>query len=1024
MFKKIISVVLVLFCLYASLVVCAAEENILKNPDFEISGKQIGMPDDWRFSSSNFEEGDYSELTDKDKKDGDYSVTVHTGGGEKTPRAVWRQDVFVTPGVTYKFSAYVKANSTSNFGARLRILENNAEVAITKHVTSTNRRWQKIELEYKVPEGTKLLSFKLRWDGTGDVFWDSVSLTGRGHLGAEGMTSEETKVVLNSVATDEVTPIEGNLIDNFSFETVTDGVPAGFKCYGDKWDTGAATVVSNKKRSGNNAVKLEMYEPAEWANSSTVQSYITYDVTDILEGADYTISAWMLTDTVMGRGAYFSYEFYTSAEAPGSSSWNGSASYGSFEQGMVGAWMEMKHTVTIPEGTKLLRILFRLMDAGTIYFDDVSCTLAGLGARFNMDAENYICYTDVETNTVETTLNAKNYEYAASPVMDYVLKDGDTVLLSQKNKPIIAKSYFTFPVSLLKETGKDYIVEASLHEDGKTEILESKTIPVCRYDRPTRLTKEGLFVRDDGSLMMPVMAWHVRASQYKEAAAAGINVVQSDTIQKIVAQLDAAQEAGLMIMATIYASNHRDVTPEAMEAVAKVVNQIKDHPALFGYLIEDEPAARTGIDIAESMRLRYKTIRDLDPHHPTMIVEQKKDKYGWAGKYCDMFIYDDYLLGVRDLSTFKSSMRRAVLETYGEKPCIGLMQCKTISAGYEPKIHELRHMAWQSLWGGGSGIGYYSIYEGESFDATKTALWSDMKAFAESGEIAMMQAVFAEGKFATVSECVDGDVWYKVFTDGKELYLLCMNMTAENKTASVPMPGTGAVSGTILYGDGTEADISGTDGAEVSIGGDRVSVYKLTPSGMPDKAVLSQKAFADTLSYPWAEADIEAMAEKDVVNKTARNAFSPSQAVTRADFAYMLMRALGLTAEAVEQFADVPLGVYYADELAEGKALGILKGIGDEKYNPGAEISRQDLLVICARGMRAKTAMDAGDAGILADFSDAEAISEYAVSDIAAMVRENVIKGNADGTINPLGNATRAEAAVIMARIVKWMDAH
>ncbi len=1018
MYKKMISVVLVLLCMATSLVVCAAEENILKNPGFETPGKQIGIPDGWIFSSTSLGEADYGEMTDQAPYEGNSCVMVSAvGNGEKNPRAVWRQDVFVTPGVTYKFSAYVKAKSESNYGARLRIMNGNTQVAITSHVTDTNKRWKKIELEYKATENDKLLSFKLRWDGKGEVFWDDVTLTGRGHVGASTLESDETKVVLNSVADASVTPIEGNLIDNFSFETVKDGKPEGFACYGDKWDTGAATVVSDKKRSGSNSVKLEMYEPAQWATSSTVQSYITYDVTDILPGADYTVSAWMLTDTVMGRGAYFSYEFYTSAEKPGSDSWNGSASYGTFEKGMVGAWMEMKHTITIPEGTKLMRILFRLMDAGTIYYDDVSCTLAGLGARFSMDAENYICYTDTENNTVETILNAKNYEYAASPMMDYVLKDGDTVLLSQKNKPIVAKSYFTFPVSLLQEAGKDYIVEASLHEEGKAEILESHSIPVCRYDRPTRLTKEGLFIKDDGSLMMPVMAWHVRASQYQEAAAAGINVVQSDSIQKIVDQLDAAEEAGLMMMATIYASNHRDVTPEAMAAVAKVVEQIKDHPALFGYLIEDEPAARTNIDIAESMRLRYKTIRDLDPHHPTMIVEQKKDKYGWAGKYCDMFIYDDYLLGVRNLSTFKDSMRRAVLETYGEKPCIGLMQCKTISAGYEPKIHELRHMAWQSVWAEGIGIGYYAIYEGDSFDATKTALWPEMKAFYTSGEMDMMRDVFVENKYTTVTENVDGDVWYKVWADGKDLYLLVMNMTAETASATIAIGGTGTVSGTLLYGDGAEASVSGTDGVSVSLDGDRVCVYRLSASVMPNLDMYAGKIFADTDTYSWAQDSIEAIAKKDIVNRTARNTYSPSQDITRADFAYMLMRALGLSEKATTQFTDVPLGVYYAKAIAEGKALGILKGTGDEKFNPNAAISRQDLMVICARGMRTVKALEEG--GDM-DFSDAEAIADYAVLDIAAVVRAGIVRGNADGTLNPLGNTTRAEAAVIMDRIVAW----
>ncbi|MBR2471721.1 MAG: S-layer homology domain-containing protein, partial [Clostridia bacterium] len=39
-------------------------------------------------------------------------------------------------------------------------------------------------------------------------------------------------------------------------------------------------------------------------------------------------------------------------------------------------------------------------------------------------------------------------------------------------------------------------------------------------------------------------------------------------------------------------------------------------------------------------------------------------------------------------------------------------------------------------------------------------------------------------------------------------------------------------------------------------------------------------------------------------------------------------------------------------------------------------------------------------------------------SHIAAMVRESIVKGNPDGTVNPLGNTTRAEAAVIMSRIL------
>jgi len=100
-----------------------------------------------------------------------------------------------------------------------------------------------------------------------------------------------------------------------------------------------------------------------------------------------------------------------------------------------------------------------------------------------------------------------------------------------------------------------------------------------------------------------------------------------------------------------------------------------------------------------------------------------------------------------------------------------------------------------------------------------------------------------------------------------------------------------------------------------------------------------------------------------------------------------------------------------------GEALGILKGVGNGMYLPQAEISRQDLMVISARGMRLVKELAAGDGAV---FADAAEIAEYAAQDVAAMVKAGVVTGYEDGSIRPLGNTTRAEAAVIMSRILSW----
>ena len=146
----------------------------------------------------------------------------------------------------------------------------------------------------------------------------------------------------------------------------------------------------------------------------------------------------------------------------------------------------------------------------------------------------------------------------------------------------------------------------------------------------------------------------------------------------------------------------------------------------------------------------------------------------------------------------------------------------------------------------------------------------------------------------------------------------------------------------------------------------------------------------------------------------------PEKNITRADFAGYLIRTLGLTGDDSDTFADVDDSYTYAKEIAIGKKLGILKGSGDGTYSPEESISRQDLMVICARGLRlARRIADADYKTAIANFRDKGLIADYAVNDIGAMVSSRIITGNPDLTINPLGNTTRAEAAVIMDRITK-----
>ncbi|MDR6553088.1 polysaccharide lyase family 8 super-sandwich domain-containing protein [Paenibacillus qinlingensis] len=181
------------------------------------------------------------------------------------------------------------------------------------------------------------------------------------------------------------------------------------------------------------------------------------------------------------------------------------------------------------------------------------------------------------------------------------------------------------------------------------------------------------------------------------------------------------------------------------------------------------------------------------------------------------------------------------------------------------------------------------------------------------------------------------------------------------------------------------------------------------------------KTFDDILAYDWAKDAIEVMASKGIINGTSEVTFTPAANISRADFSLLLVKALSLSARGDSNFKlnfnDVSKDAYYYDAVATLKKLAIVQGSGENKFNPNETISRQDMMVIAARALRVvkKLSADAISADLNA-FTDQSTVAAYAVSDLAAMVKEGLIQGSG-GFLNPAGFATRAEAAVMMDRM-------
>lgn len=177
------------------------------------------------------------------------------------------------------------------------------------------------------------------------------------------------------------------------------------------------------------------------------------------------------------------------------------------------------------------------------------------------------------------------------------------------------------------------------------------------------------------------------------------------------------------------------------------------------------------------------------------------------------------------------------------------------------------------------------------------------------------------------------------------------------------------------------------------------------------------KSFADVQHVLWAKQAVEAMAARDIIKGISDGSFAPAASITRADFITLLVRALELKGSGTNgaAFSDVQPTAHYAQAVAIAKELGIASGFEDNTFKPDSSISRQDMMVLTAKALKAAGKHSAG-IGSLAPYSDAASISTYAMDSVASLVKSGIVNGK-DGKIAPAEPLTRAEAAMILYRI-------
>ena len=184
------------------------------------------------------------------------------------------------------------------------------------------------------------------------------------------------------------------------------------------------------------------------------------------------------------------------------------------------------------------------------------------------------------------------------------------------------------------------------------------------------------------------------------------------------------------------------------------------------------------------------------------------------------------------------------------------------------------------------------------------------------------------------------------------------------------------------------------------------------------------KNFTDIANH-WSKNDVELMAAKHIANGMTETTFVPDGNITRAQFATLLVRALGLDLTATSSsFTDVSDGEWYAPYVMTAYEAGLVTGMDAKTFAPETNITREQMAVMIMRAYNILEDKDYNELMTTAQirFTDETEISSWAHHAVLVANDMGIINGMTANTFVPKAKATRAQGIVMIKRLLDSTD--
>ena len=186
---------------------------------------------------------------------------------------------------------------------------------------------------------------------------------------------------------------------------------------------------------------------------------------------------------------------------------------------------------------------------------------------------------------------------------------------------------------------------------------------------------------------------------------------------------------------------------------------------------------------------------------------------------------------------------------------------------------------------------------------------------------------------------------------------------------------------------------------------------KLNSLTNSDYSVIWNPVTVKSVENHWAKYAVNDMASRLVIFNPEE--FEPNKAITRADFAEYIVRALGLYREGStheNNFKDVSAKGERTLAILIANEYGIVSGYPDGTFRGDNQITREEAMVMYQRAMEI-TKLVGSDENRYQNYTDYSEVSDWATSYVKEVLSAHVFNGTTATKISPKASLNYAEAA-------------